>query len=211
MPTTSTVGKIDDTYINTLTGLRYKLTCIMVRERYKQVEQEYIWELLPAWEQVGGQGATGEAGGYYTPSVDAEGNLTWTPSDDSMPTVPSSNIRGPAGEDGSVADSVVKFEITGTTSSKSSSEIYNDIKSGKLLYCIATLSSSPDGYNGEIVCYPSYPFSADRVTLFSIGELPQHTGGKLSYRILYIEGTTVSVHDRGTIWSMEDQEASETT
>jgi hypothetical protein len=34
----------------------------------------------------------GEDGGYYIPSVDAEGNLTWTASEADMSAVPSANI-----------------------------------------------------------------------------------------------------------------------
>ena len=36
-------------------------------------------------------------GGYYSPSVDSEGNLTWQASKEGMDDIPSSNIRGPKG------------------------------------------------------------------------------------------------------------------
>ena len=36
-------------------------------------------------------------GGYYSPSVDDEGNLTWGSSKEGMEDIPSSNIRGPQG------------------------------------------------------------------------------------------------------------------
>lgn len=133
MPTTMTVGAVDDIYVDTLTNLKYKLIRIENREYYKRIEQDYIWELLPPWEQNGSNGSDGKDGGYYTPAVDTSGNLSWTPSDPSMPPVSGVNIKGPQGDpgqDGSVADSILKFEITGTTSSKSSSELYNGIKSG---------------------------------------------------------------------------------
>lgn len=48
----------------------------------------------------GGAGEPGPAGGYYTPSVSAEGELTWTASQEDMPAVASANIRGPAGAAG---------------------------------------------------------------------------------------------------------------
>ncbi len=51
----------------------------------------------------GGTGADGEDGGYYTPDVDAAGNLTWSASKIGMPSVPAANIKGeqgPAGADG---------------------------------------------------------------------------------------------------------------
>lgn len=41
-----------------------------------------------------GSGTPGEDGGYYTPSVDANGNLTWAASKSDMPTVTGSNIKG---------------------------------------------------------------------------------------------------------------------
>lgn len=44
----------------------------------------------------------GVDGGWYTPSVDNAGNLSWTPSDPSLPPVQTVNIRGPKGETGSV-------------------------------------------------------------------------------------------------------------
>ena len=48
----------------------------------------------------GPQGAPGADGGYYTPAVSPEGELTWTGSKDSMAAVPGVNIRGPKGEPG---------------------------------------------------------------------------------------------------------------
>ena len=48
----------------------------------------------------GGSGEAGQDGGYYSPSVDDDGNLTWTPSKDDMPQVEGANIKGPAGPQG---------------------------------------------------------------------------------------------------------------
>lgn len=36
----------------------------------------------------------GEDGGYYIPSVDEEGNLTWTATEDDMPEVAAAKIKG---------------------------------------------------------------------------------------------------------------------
>lgn len=52
----------------------------------------------------GGSGTPGEDGGYYQPSVDTSGNLTWTASKDDMPAVASSNIKGPKGDKGDKGD-----------------------------------------------------------------------------------------------------------
>lgn len=49
-------------------------------ETASYVDTEYDWE-----------------GGYYSPSVDSEGNLTWESSKEGMEDIPSSNIRGPQG------------------------------------------------------------------------------------------------------------------
>ena len=41
-----------------------------------------------------GEFLKGEPGGYYVPSVDDEGNLTWTPTESDMPAIPGANIKG---------------------------------------------------------------------------------------------------------------------
>ena len=48
----------------------------------------------------GAQGPAGENGGYYTPTVDTSGNLSWAASKEGMPAVTGANIRGPQGEQG---------------------------------------------------------------------------------------------------------------
>lgn len=45
----------------------------------------------------------GDDGGYYIPNVDENGNLTWTPSEEDMEVVESSNIVGPTGPRGDSA------------------------------------------------------------------------------------------------------------
>lgn len=42
----------------------------------------------------------GADGGYYTPAVDAEGNLVWVPSKENMDAVDATNIKGPQGDSG---------------------------------------------------------------------------------------------------------------
>lgn len=53
-----------------------------------------------AWVLLDGSGAAGEDGGYYAPSVDSGGNLTWTASRAGMPQVSGANIKGPKGDTG---------------------------------------------------------------------------------------------------------------
>ena len=48
----------------------------------------------------GGGTGSGEDGGYYIPSVDSAGNLSWTASKTGMSGVPSANIKGPQGPKG---------------------------------------------------------------------------------------------------------------
>ena len=56
---------------------------------------------VPQWLDGGQlQGAPGADGGYYTPSVDGAGNLTWAASRSGMPGVAGANIRGPKGDTG---------------------------------------------------------------------------------------------------------------
>lgn len=48
----------------------------------------------------GAPGPAGADGGYYSPAVDASGNLSWTASKEGMPAVTGANIRGPQGTQG---------------------------------------------------------------------------------------------------------------
>lgn len=48
----------------------------------------------------GGSGKPGEDGGYYIPSVDDDGNLTWTGSKEGMAAVAGANIKGEPGPQG---------------------------------------------------------------------------------------------------------------
>ena len=48
----------------------------------------------------GGAFLPGEPGGYYIPSVDPDGNLSWTASKEDMPDAAGANIKGPKGDTG---------------------------------------------------------------------------------------------------------------
>lgn len=60
-----------------------------------EADKEEIAGMIP-----GGGGTSGKNGGHYTPSVDANGNLTWTASESGMPSIQGANIKGPAGQKG---------------------------------------------------------------------------------------------------------------
>ena len=55
----------------------------------------------------------GDDGGYYIPSLDSEGNLTWAPSEVEMPAVDGANIKGPKGDTGTSGVWVGDTEPTG--------------------------------------------------------------------------------------------------
>lgn len=58
--------------------------------------------------QPGEDGEDGEDGGFYVPSVDTNGNLTWTASKAGMPSVPGANIKGKDGADGEDGHTPIK-------------------------------------------------------------------------------------------------------
>lgn len=55
----------------------------------------------------------GDDGGYYIPSIDSEGDLTWAPSETEMPAVDGANIKGPKGDTGTSGVWVGDTEPTG--------------------------------------------------------------------------------------------------
>lgn len=55
----------------------------------------------------------GADGGYYIPSVDATGNLTWEPTKNGMEIPAETNIKGPKGDNGADAIHVGSSEPTG--------------------------------------------------------------------------------------------------
>lgn len=65
------------------------------------------------WVLLDGSGAAGEDGGYYAPSVDSGGNLTWTASKAGMPQVSGANIKGLKGDAGVGIASIARTSGTG--------------------------------------------------------------------------------------------------
>ena len=92
----------------------------------------------------GGSGGSGEDGGYYSPSVDADGNLTWTASKTDMPMADGANIKGPQGKSayqyaveggytGTEAEFAAKLaqeQLTGTTSELTPTQVYEAVSAG---------------------------------------------------------------------------------
>ena len=86
------------------------------------------------WVLLDGSGAAGEDGGYYAPSVDSGGNLTWTASKAGMPQVSGANIKGPKGvgiasiartSGTGAAGTTDTYTITLTDGSTSTFTVYN--------------------------------------------------------------------------------------
>ena len=55
----------------------------------------------------------GADGGYYAPSVDDNGNLTWTASKTDMPAVNGANIKGQKGDKGADGKSAYQYAVEG--------------------------------------------------------------------------------------------------
>ena len=70
--------------------------CETVRQSVADADGEAAENPTPP----GTSGMPGEDGGYYIPSVDTSGNLSWTASKTGMASVQSANIKGPKGDTG---------------------------------------------------------------------------------------------------------------
>lgn len=76
-------------------------------------------------------------GGYYVPKVDEDGDLSWTPNKDGLPSVPAVNIRGPRGYAGIAGVSAThRWNGTELTISSASGSSTRDLKgpAGKSAY-----------------------------------------------------------------------------
>ena len=68
-----------------------------IEEQNVDVLEQILRSIVELENKVGG-GGSGEDGGYYSPSVDADGNLSWTASKADMPVVDGANIKGLQGK-----------------------------------------------------------------------------------------------------------------
>lgn len=112
---------------------------IAVRHGYQGSVDEWLAELVgpPGKDGAPGErgepgapgedGATGPAGadgGYYMPAVDTAGNISFSPSKESMPSVSGGNIRGPIGPQGNPGKSVVSTQKTAGTGAPGTTDTY---------------------------------------------------------------------------------------
>ena len=68
-----------------------------IEEQNIDAIEQILRSIVELENNIGG-GGSGGSGGYYAPSIDDEGNLTWTASKTGMPAVDGANIKGPQGK-----------------------------------------------------------------------------------------------------------------
>ena len=69
-------------------------------EEIEEQNVDAIEQILRSIVELENKVDSGGSGGYYAPSVDDDGNLTWTASKAGMPAVDGTNIKGPQGVSG---------------------------------------------------------------------------------------------------------------
>ena len=101
----------------------------------------------------GGSGGSGEDGGYYSPSVDADGNLTWTASKTDMPMADGANIKGPQGK--SAYQYAVEGGYTGTEAEFAAKLAAEKLANPNALTFTGAVTGSYDGSASLEVAIPS--------------------------------------------------------
>ena len=100
------------------------------------------------------------SGGYYAPSIDAGGNLSWTASKADMPAVDGANIKGPRGETGAKGENGSKGDKgdKGDKGEKGAEKLANP----NALTFTGAVTGSYDGSEPLTVNIPSGGGSADK-------------------------------------------------
>ena len=105
---------------------------------------EQILRSIVELENKVDSGGSGGSGGYYAPSVDGAGNLTWTASKTDMPAVDGANIKGPRGKSAyqyaqeggytgtetAFAEKLAQEQLTGTTNELTPTQVYQAVSAG---------------------------------------------------------------------------------
>ena len=105
---------------------------------------EQILRSIVELENKVDSGSIGGSGGYYTPSVDDEGNLTWAASKTDMPAVDGANIKGPQGKsayqyaqeggytktESDFSAKLAEEQLTGTTNDLTPTQVYEAVSAG---------------------------------------------------------------------------------
>lgn len=104
----------------------------------------------------------GENGGYYTPAVTDNGDLTWTPSSAGMEPLPSVNIRGPEAEltkesvENALGYAPLKSADVVDNLLGNSGKLPLSDKQGKVLDEKISELNTKITYNGEYVFHPNF-------------------------------------------------------
>ena len=94
--TTGVINEWNTKVATGIVGIGLEATEEIEEQNIDAIEQ-ILRSIVDLENKVGG-GGSGGSGGYYAPSVDANGNLTWTASKTGMPDVPPANIKGARGK-----------------------------------------------------------------------------------------------------------------
>lgn len=135
----------------------------------------------------GTPGEDGEDGGYYAPSVDANGNLTWTPSKEGMPAVTGVNIKGAAGLDAPTL--VIGTVTTGEPGTPASVQGVLDSGTNTMTLNF-TIPKGADGTATEVE-----PFASNKIVITD-GEGSLTTSDVAVTVLTYLSGLTGNVQQQ---------------
>ena len=134
----------------------------------------------------------GENGGYYTPAVTDNGDLTWTPSSAGMEPLPSVNIRGPEAEltkesvENALGYAPLKSADVVDNLLGNSGKLPLSDKQGKVLDEKISELNMNITYNGEYIFHPN--FSKNYIYGTIRAYIPFHNADK--YNITLVECLT---------------------
>ena len=113
-------------------------------EEIEEQNIDAIEQILRSIVELENKVNSGGSGGYYTPSVDDEGNLTWAASKTDMPAVDGTNIKGPQGKsayqyaqeggytktESDFSAKLAQEQLTGTTGNLTPTQVYEAVSAG---------------------------------------------------------------------------------
>lgn len=117
----------------------------------------------------GAPGEPGEDGGYYVPHVDADGDLSWTPSGKYMPAVDTVNIKGAKGDKGEPGKD--GKDATPYTLPTASADVKGGVKVGEGLRMDGDVLSTVGGTEGEFEFIKEITLTAEQAGTKLIDEI----------------------------------------
>lgn len=119
------------------------------------------WMLLAARGGEGIQGEQGIPGYVFTPSVSAEGVVSWTNNGD-LPNPDPVDIMGPEGPRGPKGDSVVSIEHTGGTGAPGTTDIYTvKLSNGSIAGAFQVYNGADGNGTGDFKADGSVPMTGN--------------------------------------------------